>query len=146
MEQDGNPADGQQPHVGGQPTGPPPGFQQPGYPQPSYQQPGQPQPGFPGAPGGYPGYQPVQYPEESQAVLALSMSLIGLVVCSGLLCPVGWYFANKDLAGIAAGRRDPSKKDLATAGKIIGIIGTVLVILGVIAFIGFIVLIAATEA
>lgn len=85
----------------------------------------------------YPGM--VRYPEESQALLSLLMSILGLVVCSGLLCPVGWYLANKELEAINGGRRDPSKRDLAMAGKIVGIIGTVLLALGLMAFIGFII-------
>lgn len=77
------------------------------------------------------------YPEESQAVLSLVLSIVGLVACGGLLCPVGWYIGNKELAGIDAGRRDPSKRDMAQAGKIIGIIGTVLTALAIVAVVGF---------
>lgn len=77
------------------------------------------------------------YPEESQAVLSLVLSIVGIVVCGGVLCPVGWYLANKDLQAIEAGRRDPSKRDIATAGKIVGIVGTLLVVLGILAFVGF---------
>ena len=87
----------------------------------------------------FPGY-PVAYPEESQAVVALTLSVIGLVVCGGLLCPIGWYLANKEIAGIDAGRRDPSKRDMAQAGKIVGIIGTVLTALAIVAFVVFLVL------
>lgn len=90
-------------------------------------------------PPGYPGVPPQVWPEQSQAVLALVMSIVGLVVCSGLLCPVGWYYANQELQGIDAGRRDPTKRDMATAGKIIGMIGTGLLILGLLFFVGFII-------
>ncbi len=114
------------------PQQPPPGqpFQQQPPPQ-AYGQPGM-QPGVP-MPG-----MAMAYPEQSQAVLSLVMSLVGLVVCGGVLCPVGWYYGNKELQGIDAGLRDPSKRDLAMAGKIIGIIGTVLVVLAIVSFIGFI--------
>lgn len=94
-----------------------------------------------------PPYQPVPpsqgmvpgmvYPEESQAVLSLVLSIIGLVVCGGVLCPVGWYLGSKDLAAIDAGRRDPSKRDMAQAGKIIGIVGTAIVALVIVAVVGF---------
>lgn len=87
-----------------------------------------------------PGMTAVQYPEESQAITALVLSAVGLVVCGGVLCPVGWYLANKEIEAIGAGRRDPSKKDTAQAAKIIGIIGTALVVLALVAFIGFIAL------
>ena len=104
--------------------------QPPPHQQPPHQQP-------PPAPGMAPG---MVYPEESQAVLSLVLSIIGLVACGGLLCPVGWHLGNKELAGIDAGRRDPSKRDMAQAGKIIGIIGTVLVALAIVATVGFVVL------
>lgn len=97
------------------------------------------QDGIPPVPQYGPPAAPV-YPEESQAVLALVLSLVGLVACGGLLCPVGWYLANKDLQGIDAGRRDPTKRDTAQAGKIVGIIGTVLVVLGILAVVAFAVL------
>ena len=129
--QDGPGPEYQPPAQGGyqQPT-PPPGYQQSGYPQ----QPGYPAPGYP-APG-Y-GYAP-QYPEESGALAALLMSILGLAVCSGLLCPVGWYLANKEITAIDEGRRDPTKRDMAKAAKIIGIIGSVLLAAGILFFVVFI--------
>jgi len=92
-----------------------------------------------------PGYRTV-YPEESQAVLALVLSVVGLVVCGGVLCPVGWYLAHKEIAAIDSGRRDPSKRDTAQAGKIVGIIGTVLVAVGILIIIGLVVLAIAFGA
>jgi len=116
-----------------------PGFppQQPGFPPP---QPGFPQPGFPQQPASY-GQPYVQYPEESQALLTLILSLVGIFVCSGVLSPVAWYFGNKELAAIDAGRRDPSKRDMAKAGQVIGIIGSVLLGIGIVIFVGFILLV-----
>ena len=73
------------------------------------------------------------------------MSVLGLVVCSGLICPIGWYLANKEIEAIDQGRRDPTKKDMARAAKIVGIIGTVLVAIGV-AFFGFFIVIALLGA
>lgn len=80
-------------------------------------------------------YRPA-YPEESQAVLALVLSVVGLAVCGGLLCPIGWYLANREIAAIDSGRRDPSKRDTAQAGKVVGIIGTALVALAIVALAG----------
>lgn len=87
------------------------------------------------------GYPQVAYPEESQAVLSLVLSIVGIVTCGGLLCPLGWYFAKKEIDGIEAGRRDPTKRDMAKAGQIIGIIGT-LILVGFILFVGFFVALA----
>jgi TRAP-type C4-dicarboxylate transport system permease small subunit len=64
------------------------------------------------------------YPENSQAVLALVLGILGLVAC-GILAPFAWSVANTELRGIDAGRRPPDNRGLANAGRILGIIGTV---------------------
>ena len=71
---------------------------------------------------------PPQYEEESGALSALLVSVLGLIVCGGMICPVGWYLGNKELAAIDQGLRDPTKKDMAKAAKIIGNFGTAFVI------------------
>lgn len=84
------------------------------------------------------GYQPPVFAEQSQAVTALVLSCLGIVACQ-VLCPVGWYLAQKELTAIDNGLRDPSKRDMAVAGRIVGIIGTVLIgviFLAIIFFIG----------
>lgn len=116
------------PPYGEPPTpGQEPGYQPPNYGQGSYgQQYGQQQPfnANPYAQGGY--HQQYQWPESSSAVTSLVVSLIGLIVCSGLLCPIGWYIGSGEVKAIDAGRRDPSNRGMAQAGKIIGIVGTVM--------------------
>jgi TRAP-type C4-dicarboxylate transport system permease small subunit len=71
------------------------------------------------------------YPESSQAVLALVLGLIGVFVFQ-LVAPFAWVVANREIRGIDAGRREPSNRGLAVAGKILGIIGTILLIIGVV--------------
>lgn len=71
------------------------------------------------------------YPESSNALAALICSLGGFVLC-GVLFPVGWWLGSNELGGIKTGRRDPTNKGLAQAGRIIGMIGTVLMILGLV--------------
>ena len=81
---------------------------------------------------------PAVYPEESKAVISLVLSILGLVVC-GVLSPVAWYYGRQETEAIDAGRRDPSKRDMATAGKVIGIIGTAIlafIVLGVLLVVG----------
>ena len=80
------------------------------------------------------------YPESSNALLALILSIANFVVCP-ILAPIAWYIASKELQAIDAGRRDPSKRDQANAGRILGIIGTVLLALGVL-FLFFVIVIA----
>ena len=68
-------------------------------------------------------------PNAPNAVLSLVLGIVGLFFCGGLLCP----FAGGALGG----------RGLATAGKILGIIGTILFLLWLIVVI--IALIAGTS-
>lgn len=92
-------------------------------------------------PGGYPAQQ---YPESSNALLALILSIANFVVCP-ILGPIAWVIASKELSAIDAGRRDPTKRDQANAGRILGIIGTVLLALGVLFFVFVLVIAVATS-
>ena len=68
-------------------------------------------------------------PHRGGAILALG--IIGLVVC-GICGIIAWVMANTDLAKMKAGRMDPAGESMTQAGKILGIIASVLMILGVI--------------
>lgn len=70
------------------------------------------------------------YPEASQASTALVLSIIGLICCQ-VLGIVAWVMANNELEGIKAGRRNPANEGTASAARIIGIVGTVLLALGI---------------
>lgn len=72
------------------------------------------------------------YPENSQATLALVLSILG-VLCCGILGIVGLVIANNEKQAIAAGRRDPTNQGMAQAAFIIGIVGIALWVLGLIA-------------
>lgn len=80
------------------------------------------------------------YPESSQATTILVIGIIGIVLCQ-LLGPIAWIMGNNELQAIDAGRRAPENRGTANAGRILGIIGTVLMALGILAaiflFIGF---------
>ena len=78
---------------------------------------------------------PPQYPEQSQATLALVLGIFSLI-CLPVLGPFAWTIGNNELKGIDAGRRDPANRGLANAGKILGIIGTVLIVV----LVGFLVI------
>jgi hypothetical protein len=78
---------------------------------------------------GYPGQWPA-YPEASQGVLALVLGIIGLFVFWPV-APVAWVVGRNDVRGVDAGRRDPANRGVALAGQIMGIIGTVLLVLAV---------------
>jgi hypothetical protein len=71
-----------------------------------------------------------QYPEQSSAVLALVLGILGLVSV-GLLAPFACWIGRAEEMAIADGRRDPANLQMATAGKVLGIVGTILLALGV---------------
>ena len=70
------------------------------------------------------------YQEDSQATTILVLGILSLVVCQ-ILGPIAWVMGNNELAGIDAGRRPPQNRGTAQAGRILGIISTVLMIIGI---------------
>lgn len=83
-------------------------------------------------PGQY--YQPVMYPEQSQSTVVLVLGILGLVFCQ-VLAPIAWYMGNTELAAIDEGRRDPTNREHANIGRILGIIGTLLIVLALAFFV-----------
>lgn len=74
------------------------------------------------------------YPEQSQATTILVLGILGLICCA----PLGiaaWVMGNRELQAIDAGLRNPDNRGTANAGRIIGIIATVLLVLGLAFFI-----------
>jgi hypothetical protein len=69
------------------------------------------------------------YPEQSRATTVLVLGILGIVICS-VLAPIAWYLGNEEVRAIDAGRRDPTSRSTANAGRILGIVGTVLLGLG----------------
>ncbi len=70
------------------------------------------------------------YQEDSQATTVLVLGILSLVLCQ-ILGPFAWVMGNKELAGIDAGLRPPQNRGTAQAGRILGIIATVLMIVGI---------------
>ncbi len=69
-----------------------------------------------------------------RGTLILILGILGLIVCQ----PVGvaaWIMGNADLKQIAAGTMDPEGKQLTQIGKILGIIASVLLIIGILVMI-----------
>ena len=101
---------------------------------------GQPVPAPPsyGAPQGYGPAQYAYYPESSQATTALVLGIVSIVVC-GLCAPFAWYIGNEEIRAIDAGRRDPGNRGTAQAGRIIGMIVTILIGLAILLLVGVIV-------
>jgi uncharacterized membrane protein YjgN (DUF898 family) len=80
-------------------------------------------PQFPSDPGAY--------PEASQATTVLVLGILSIVICQ-ILGPFAWVMGNNELAAIDAGRRPPENRGTANAGRILGIIGTVLILVGIV--------------
>lgn len=60
-----------------------------------------------------------------KAVTTLVLGILS-IVCCGLLGPIAWVLGNGELKAIAAGTSPASNETMAKIGKILGIIGTVL--------------------
>jgi uncharacterized membrane protein YjgN (DUF898 family) len=112
-----------------------------GPPQPPYSGP-PPQPGQPPFPpyGGVP-----QRETAPGAIVALVLGIVGVLFCQ-VAAPFAWVLGRRAEETIAAEPQRYSGKDLATTAKILGIVGSVLLILGVIAGIVLIIVAVATNS
>jgi hypothetical protein len=82
-------------------------------------------------------------PHRGGMILAFGLiGLIGHVVGIGLVAIVfsilAWVMGNADMAEIQAGRMDPEGEGMTQAGRIMGMIGTILGILGILACFGLV--------
>lgn len=74
--------------------------------------------------------------EPHRGTTILVLGILGLVVCA--ICGIfAWVMGNEDMAKIRAGRMDPEGEGMTQAGRIMGIIASVLLIIGVLIF-GFV--------
>ncbi len=78
----------------------------------------------PGGMSGPSGMQP------HRGTLILVLGILGLLVCQ-ILGIVAWVMGNGDLRAMQEGRMDPTGEGMTKAGKILGIISVVLLIVGV---------------
>jgi len=77
--------------------------------------------------------------------LILVFGIVSLVACA----PFGiaaWVMGNNDLKEMDAGTMDPSGRSTTNAGRICGIIGTILMILGALLVLGILFLIIVASA
>jgi hypothetical protein len=153
----GMPAQGGYPQQPGQPQAPYGGYgQQPQQPQPT-QQYGQPQYGqqspaqppygqqpYGATPGyGHPGQAPANHPSATTALVLSLIGLVGIALCGGItlvLSPFAWRMGARAVREIDANPGMYAGRDQANAGRIMGLIGTVLLGLAVLAFVAAIAL------
>lgn len=61
----------------------------------------------------------------TQAVVSLVLGILSIVTCCGILAPIAWYLGNQELKAIREGRSSAAGDGIAKAGMILGILGTV---------------------
>ena len=64
----------------------------------------------------------------TQAITSLVLGLVSLFCCP-LLAPIAWFLGNQELKAIREGRSAATGEGIAKAGMIIGIIGTIWLVL-----------------
>jgi hypothetical protein len=65
----------------------------------------------------------------SRATTALVLGILGFVCCQ-LCAPFAWYMGNQESKAIKAGQSPAAGQGFATAGMILGMIGTILLVFG----------------
>ncbi len=74
-------------------------------------------------------------PDHPQATTTLVLGILGLVLC-GVIAPFAWSMGNRVLGEIDAARGTLGGRSSVNAGRIMGIIGTVLLIVYVLFIVG----------
>lgn len=77
-----------------------------------------------------PNSYPTPQKASSQAVTALVLGIVGILCCS-VCAPIAWYMGNQEIKAIREGRSSVVGEGMAKAGQILGIIGTILMVLGI---------------
>jgi hypothetical protein len=86
-------------------------------------------------------------PHRGSLVLVLGILSIVLPFVGLVLGPIAWILGSQDLSEIHAGRMDPEGEGTVSAGRICGIIGTILHIVGVLScFLYFLFVISVVNA
>lgn len=134
-------SDSNNPYDPNQPYGEQPG-QQPGYGQqnpygqpPAYGQPGYGQQNPYGQPA-YGGGHDAVAQKHPRATMILVFGILGLICCS-VFAPVAWVMGNTTVKEIDAAPGRYTGRDLANVGKILGIVGTVILVLSIISIVFF---------
>lgn len=89
----------------------------------------------------YAGAAAPDHPSATTAMVLGIVSLVGIALCGGItliLAPAAWVVGAKAVRQIDAFPGQFGGRDRAQAGKIMGIIGTVLLVLGILAVIAFV--------
>jgi hypothetical protein len=86
--------------------------------------------------GGY-AAQPSAYaaavPNEGSALLALILGIVGIIPCCAIVAPVAFFIGNSSIGKIRASNGTLGGLGMAQAGRILGIIGSILFALYILA-------------
>ena len=88
------------------------------------------------------------HPSATTSLVLGIVGLVGIVLCGGLtliLSPVAWVVGAKAVREIDATPGRYGGRDKAQGGKVMGIIGSIFLVLGIIAIIGFVALAASVS-
>ena len=77
------------------------------------------------------GYAVASRPTDTQATLSLVFGLLSLTCCLSILGPVAFFLGNSSLNRIQASGGTLGGEGLANAGRILGIIGSFILVAGV---------------
>jgi TRAP-type C4-dicarboxylate transport system permease small subunit len=88
-----------------------------------------------------PSYAP-QPPNHPQATTALVLGILGLVVC-GAIAPFAWNIGSKAVQEIDASGGAWGGRTEANAGRILGMVGTALLVVALLAFVMFLLVFVA---
>jgi hypothetical protein len=75
-----------------------------------------------------PGYAVANRPTDSQATLSLVFGLLSLTCCLSILGPVAFFLGNSSLNRIRASGGTLGGEGLANAGRILGIVGSFILV------------------
>ena len=64
-----------------------------------------------------------------RGTLILVFGILGITIC-GIFGPIAWIMGNADMGEIRAGTMDPSGEQLTNIGRILGMVGTILIFFG----------------
>lgn len=87
----------------------------------------------------YPPPYPTPAQDHPQTTTILILGICGLVLCQ-VLGPFAWSMGNKALREIDASGGQLGGRDMVNVGRILGMVSTIILVLGVLAFVFFFVI------
>jgi hypothetical protein len=88
----------------------------------------------------------LEVPNRGGVILAIGiMSLVMFFPFSLFLGPIAWVMGNSDLAQIRAGRMDPNGEGMVQAGRVLGMIATIMMLVSVFSICGLLALMMASR-